>query len=102
MGSVSYYWKIVRSDSIELDFKDTFFVFVNLINQGGMSVYEVPFVYWEWEEEITKLELENFGLGEFILMKTTNSTQDKIRAQFSMLSFLNPDSLQQPQYSSNH
>ena len=22
MGSVSYYWKIVRSDSIELDFKE--------------------------------------------------------------------------------
>ena len=49
-----------------------------------MSLYEVKFFYWEWEEKETVLELENFGLGESILMKTKNISQDKIRAQFTI------------------
>ena len=28
-----------------------------------MSLYVLPFEYWEWEEEILQLELENIGIG---------------------------------------
>ena len=37
-----------------------------------MSLYEVPFVYWEWEEPPKNvLYLEHFGMGEIILKQQT-------------------------------
>ena len=32
-----------------------------------MSLYEIPFVVWEWEESLTVLELEHFGIGGLII-----------------------------------
>ena len=33
--------------------------------QAGLSLYEVPFEYWEWEEEEKNvLKLEHFGMGK--------------------------------------
>ena len=37
-----------------------------------MSLFEIPFVYWEWEEPpINVLYLEHFGMGEIILKPQT-------------------------------
>ena len=39
-----------------------------------MSLYEVPFEYWEWEEpEKTVLQLEHFGMGELMKILNPNS-----------------------------
>ena len=54
------------------------------LNQAGLTLYEVPFVYWEWEEEEKNvLELEHFGMGEIILIQLTLPKNLRIRAQFS-------------------
>ena len=43
-----------------------------LSNQAGLTLYEVPFVYWEWEEEEKNvLKLEHLGMGEIILKQLT-------------------------------
>ena len=48
-----------------------------LLKQAGLSLYEVPFVYWGWEEEEkNQLNLEHFGMGQFIFcFKITNSSR---------------------------
>ena len=52
-----------------------------------MSLYEVPFEYWEWEEpEKTVLQLEHLGMGELIkILKLPPKT-----VMFSV-PFLSPD-----------
>ena len=59
------------------------------LNQAGLSLYEVPFVYWEWEEEEKNvLELEHFGMGEIRLKQQTHP-KSKLGCN-SFLLFFNP------------
>ena len=62
-----------------------------LLNQAGLSLYEVPFVseVFEWEEKGDNvLEPENFGMGEIRLKQQTHP-KSKLGCN-SFLLFFNP------------
>jgi len=33
------------------------------LQEAALSLYEVPFEYWEWEEKVEQLKLVHFGMA---------------------------------------